>query len=246
MIGCLVDVNLRVVKHANIINFVHATSLLTTQHWNLFIWLNINLPALKKLTFFLVLFFDLISILDPSSSLFYFRIAFYLSLSSYESLSTSSLFTPLILLKIKLLVNLLIFYTLRATWAKWQTIRCKRWNGKEDPTLYLVGQSSCFQKQLCCLQTVVLVIGYRFGWQVVLLCWISKTHYCWNMASFQWCLFYFLFPWILKTHCYQNAASVHWCPFCILFHWILFEQKGKRCQWMWKNGFYFHPTISHP
>lgn len=52
MIRCLMDVNYKVVKPKNPIIFAHTTSLLTTQRWNLSIWLNINLSPPEKLTIF--------------------------------------------------------------------------------------------------------------------------------------------------------------------------------------------------
>jgi hypothetical protein len=52
MTRCLMDVNYKVVKPKNPIVFAHTTSLLTTQRWNLSIWLNINLSPPDKLTIF--------------------------------------------------------------------------------------------------------------------------------------------------------------------------------------------------
>jgi hypothetical protein len=54
------------------------------------------------------------------------------------------------------------------------------------------------------------------------------------------------FRLILKTHYYRNATSILWSRFRIIFRWISFQQKDKRCQWMWEDEFYFHPSISHP
>ncbi len=247
-IGCLMGVNLRVIKPKSPIVLAHVTSILATQHWNLSIWLNMNLLPPKKLTiFFLFSFSDLVSILVPYSSSFCSIEVFFLSLPSYASRSTSSLLIPLLILqKTRSLVDLLIFCTLGATREEWKKIKCKGWNGREGPTFILSGPIKLFPK------IITLFAKHRIGsW---ILIWAKC---CSFLLDFENVLlpkhdidslmpFSCSFHWISKTCYYQNEASVHWCPFHVLFCWIPFQWKGKRCQWMWEDGFYFHPSISHP
>jgi len=117
--------------------------------------------------------------------------------------------------------------------------------GEKVLHLYYVGQLSYFQEQLRCLWNAILVFGYRFRWHLP-FCWIFKMHCCWNTTLVHWCLFHVLFRLILKTRYYQNVTSIHWSHFRIIFRWISFQQKDKRCQWMWEDEFYFLPSISHP
>jgi hypothetical protein len=134
---CLMGVNLRVIKSESPIVHAHGTSLLATQCWNLFIWLNINLPPLEKLPIFhLLSFFDFISISIPSSSSFCFTSAFCISFPSGESVYASSLFIPFILPKIDSLVDLLIFYTLGVTWEECEKRKCKGEMGVRISHLY--------------------------------------------------------------------------------------------------------------
>jgi hypothetical protein len=111
---CCMGANFWVVKLESPTIQARATSQLATQHWNLSIWLNMNLPLSKRLIMIFFLFvYNFVSILVPPSSSFCSAKALCLFLSCYISLSTSSLFTPPLITNLR--VDLLSFYILGAT-----------------------------------------------------------------------------------------------------------------------------------
>jgi hypothetical protein len=203
---CLMGVNFRVVKPESPIIFVHATSLLTTQHWNLSIGLNMNLLPPKKLTIFILLSFSgSISILVPSSSFFYCIEYFYLSLHRCPSLFTSSLFIPpFILPKTKVQIKLLIFCTLGAIKKEWKKRKYKGWNGKEGPTFILDGPTELFLKTLHCLWSTISLLDINSSDALYLFvgflkCIFAKMRHWFNDAFFT--LFFLGFWNVLLPKC---------------------------------------------
>lgn len=231
------------VKLKNAIVFAHATSLLATQHWNLSIWLNIKLPRLKKVIIFLLSFFGLISISIPSFSSFCSTIAFYLSLASYASLFVSSLFIPpLILLKTKARVNLLIFYT-RATIQKdWKKRKCEGWNGRKGPTFILSGLIKLFPK------TTTLFTKHDINSQIPI--WVTHCSFLLDSknALLSKCnidslMLFARSPLLDSKNTLSKCNISSLMPFPRSFLLDIILMKGKRCQWMWEDMFYFHPSI---
>ncbi len=113
--------------------------------------------------------------------------------------------------------------------------------GERVPHLYSVDQLSYFQKQVCCLQNMVLILIYQFGQCVIPFRWILKT--CCDISSLMPFpqSFSMDFKSLLLSKCNIDSLMLFLCSFSL----DTISMKRQKVPMDAKDMFYFHPSISH-